>query len=207
MKRLVFTVCLLATLAGAARAESAPEAPASPPVPPEASEQSQRQNEVQELKEEVRQIDPTGRLTSDQLFHLLQQREQHRADESFDPTGVVVPVSFFSCALTAFLAWLLASHRKARQLHETVRLMVEKGAEIPQALLAPPARKPSDLRRGVILSTAGLGLAIFLAVLPDVSGAWGAGLTLFCIGVGHLIVWRLQQGKGTLPSALAETQA
>jgi hypothetical protein len=203
VKRLLLTMCLLATLAGAGRAESAPEAPASPPLPPEASQQSERKAEVQELEDEVRQVDPTGRLTAGQLFQLLQQRELRRADEAVDPTAIVVPVSFFSCALTGFLAWLLASHRKARQLHETVRLMVEKGAEIPQALLAPPARKPSDLRRGIILSTAGLGLALFLAVLPDVSGAWGAGLTLFCIGVGHLISWRLQQGKGTLPSALA----
>jgi hypothetical protein len=199
----LLTGCLLVTLAGAARAESTPEAPAAPAVPPEASQQSERQTDVQELQDEVREVDPTGRLTSDQLFHLLQQREQRRADDDFAPIGIVVPISFFSCALTGFLAWLLARHRKAVQLHETVRLMVEKGAEIPQALLAPPARRPSDLRRGLILSTSGVGLAIFLAVLPDVSGAWGAGLTLFCIGVGHLLVWRLQQGKGTLSSALA----
>ena len=61
---------------------------------------------------------------------------------------------------------------------------------------------PSDLRRGIILSTSGLGLAIFLGALGS-SGAWSAGVTLSLIGVGHLIVWRLQTLKGPWSSALA----
>jgi len=48
---------------------------------------------------------------------------------------------------------------KSRALHKTVRMMVEKGQPVPEALLAPPPpaqRKRSDLRRGVVLTMVGL---------------------------------------------------
>ncbi|WP_224369624.1 DUF6249 domain-containing protein [Hyalangium versicolor] len=205
MKRYVLTVCLLATLSGTSQAQSvaSPEAPASPPAAPQPPQVRAQRTEFQELQDEIRQADPSGRLTSDQLYHLLQDRASHRAGIRFDPIPVVIFCSLSGCLLTGFLAWLLVSFLKTRQLHASVRLMVEKGAEIPPALLEPPARKPSDLRRGIILATSGLGLAIFLAALPGVRGAWGAGLTLFCIGVGHLIVWHLQRTKGPLSAELA----
>jgi hypothetical protein len=188
------------------------------PLPPELEAQRQeleaRQREldaerqalesnIQQIEAEAKRIDPDGRLTSQQLYDLLQEREARRQND-FDPTTAIVSMSFFGCMLTGFLAFLVASYRRARQLHETVRLMVEKGAEIPQGLLAPaPRRKPSDLRRGIILSTSGVGLAVFLGALPGASGAWGAGVTLLCIGVGHMIVWRLQQGRGAVAAALS----
>ena len=230
MKTSLLTVCLLATLAGGtAVADPSPGTPAAPPaaptapsvkapLPPELEAQRQeleaRQREldaerqalesnIQQIEAEAKRIDPDGRLTSQQLYDLLQEREARRQND-FDPTTAIVSMSFFGCMLTGFLAFLVAGYRRARQLHETVRLMVEKGAEIPQGLLAPaPRRKPSDLRRGIILSTSGVGLAIFLGALPGASGAWGAGVTLLCIGVGHMIVWRLQQGRGAVAAALS----
>ncbi|ATB30531.1 DUF6249 domain-containing protein [Melittangium boletus] len=196
MKKQLLTVCILAALAVGGRAESAPppEVPEPPPAPSVA--------QSQQLESEVRRIDPEGRLTREQLFQLLQQREERQAGSPFDPTPVLICVSLFGCMATAFLAWLYASYRRMRMIHETVRMMVEKGVELPPGLLAPPPRKPSDLRRGIILSAAGLGLTVFLAALPDTEGAWGAGLTLFLIGLGHLLVWRLQGGRGPLSSAL-----
>lgn len=207
MKRQILMVSLLASLVGAGAAWSAPD-------DLEARRQaleSQRKGldtEIQRLASEMdaraQQMDPAARLTSDQLFELLQAREQRLADKSPDPSPILFSLALFSTAMVSFVAWLIASDRKARRLHETVRLMVEKGAEIPPGLLVPaPKRKPSDLRRGIILSTSGLGLAVFLAVLPDMDGAWGAGVTLLLIGLGHLLVWRLQQGKGPVASALA----
>ncbi|HEX5749340.1 MAG TPA: DUF6249 domain-containing protein [Archangium sp.] len=230
MKTSLLTVCLLATLAGG-RALSAPMpgTPAAPPAPPTGSTvkaplppelQAQREqlearqreldaerqaleSDIQQIEAEAKRLDPDGRLSSQQLYDLLQEREARRRND-FDPTTAIVSMSFFGSMLTGFLAFLVAGYRRARQLHETVRLMVEKGAEIPQGLLAPvPRRKPSDLRRGIILSTSGLGLAIFLGALPDMPGAWGAGVTLLLIGVGHMIVWRLQQGRGAVAAALS----
>lgn len=232
MKTCLLTVCLLTTLAGG-RAMSAPmaETPASPPAAPESPAvkaplpprlEAQRMElearrsdldaqarkleaDLQQLEAEARQIDPEGRLTPDQIFQLLRAREDARLSQAhFDPAPAIISVFLFGSLLTGFLAWLVASYRKTRQLHETVRLMVEKGAEIPQGLLAPAPRKaPSDLRRGIILSSSGLGLTILLAALPGASGAWGVGVTLLLIGVGHMIVWRLQQGRGPLSAALS----
>ncbi|QRO00318.1 hypothetical protein JRI60_15445 [Archangium violaceum] len=230
MKVQLLTLCLLATLAGEARAQATPESetPAAPSTPPgapvpasprlEAQRQAlearraaldaQRQaleEDIQQLEEQARRIDPEGRLSSDQLFELLQARERaQRPDADFDPGPYIVSVCFFTCLLTGFLAWLVANNRKNHQLHQTVRMMVEKGAEIPPGLLAPPPRrKPSDLRRGIILSTTGVGLTIFLAALPHSDGAWGVGVTLLLIGVGHMLVWRLQRGRGPLASELS----
>jgi hypothetical protein len=160
--------------------------------------------DIQRVESEAQQIDPEARLDSQQLFELLKDRERRRSNP---PDPGLVPLAFcvslLSCLLVGFLGWLVASNRKAHQLHQTVRMMVEKGVEIPSGLIAPPPRKPSDLRRGIILSTTGVGLAIFLAAVPGAKGAWGAGLTLFFLGVGHLLVWRLQRGRGPLSSELS----
>ncbi len=204
MKVPFFAMCLVVALTAGGRAEAAAEAAPSTLSPPTPELQPlEPKQDIQKLEAEARRMDPEGRLSSDQLFRLLQEREAQRQGLSVNPAEVILPIVFFASVLTAFVAWLLARARKMHLLHETVRMMVEKGVEVPAALLAPPPHKPSDLRRGVILSTAGLGLTIFLAALPEVEGIWGAGLTIFFIGVGHLIVWRLQTGKGKLSSTLA----
>lgn len=183
----------------AAPQQAAAEVAAAPQEP-----ESELRSELQELEAEVRQVDPHGRLTSDQLFKLLMERERQRPHTTeFDPTPAIITVFIFGNLLMGFLAWLFASFRKERQRHETVRLMVEKGVEVPSGLLAPAPKRPSDLRRGLILSTTGLGLTIFLAAIPGANGVWGAGVTLLLIGVGHLLVWRVQGVKGSWSSALA----
>jgi hypothetical protein len=193
-------VCFLTFLGGVmAPQQAAAEVTAAPQ-----EQKAELKSDLQELEAEVRQVDPHGRLTSDQLFKLLLERERQRSrDAEFDPAPAIITVFLFGSLLTGFLAWLFASFRKERQRHETVRLMVEKGVEVPSGLLAPAPKRPSDLRRGLILSTTGLGLTIFLAAIPGAHGVWGAGVTLLLIGVGHLLVWRVQGGKGSWSSALA----
>ena len=186
MKFQLVAVCLLATTLAQAQA-------------PEGSASAFVAEELQQVQAEVQQVDPQGQLTNQQLFDLLMAREERRREDHAGPPAELLVL--FSAV--SFLAWLFAGYRKERQRHETVRLMVEKGAEIPSGLIAPPPKRPSDLRRGIILSMAGLGLTVFLAVLPDARGAWAAGLTLLLIGVGHLLVWRLQGGRGPLSSALS----
>jgi Domain of unknown function (DUF6249) len=192
MKFQLVAVCLLATPLARAQA---------PAGTPSAEELQQVRTEVHQVQAEVQQVDPKGQLTNEQLYDLLMTREARRRDARDPPSEIFI--MFFLTTMGSFLAWLFASYRKERQRHETVRLMVEKGVEVPSGLLAPPPKRPSDLRRGIILSTAGLGLAISLAFIPHVRGAWGAGLTLLMIGVGHLLVWRMQGGRGPLPSALS----
>ena len=92
---------------------------------------------------------------------------------------------------------------KSRALHKTVRMMVEKGQPVPEALLAPPPpaqRKRSDLRRGVVLTMVGLGLMVFFGAVNDwEGGVWTLGLIPFLIGAGYLLVWKLDTKKDNPP--------
>ena len=91
------------------------------------------------------------------------------------------------------------SYWKARSLHRTVRLMVEKGQPVPESLFAAPhtpARMRSDMRRGVVLAMVGLGIMLFLGAVNEwEGGAWALGLIPFLIGAGYLVVWKLESPK------------
>jgi len=94
------------------------------------------------------------------------------------------------------------SFSRTRSLQRTVRLMVEKGQPVPEALLNPPPaqRQRSDMRRGVVLVMVGIGLMIFLGAVSDwESGAWSIGLIPFLIGAGYLLVWKLEGKKDSVP--------
>ena len=84
---------------------------------------------------------------------------------------------------------------------DTVAVFVK----VPEALLAPPppaVRQRSDMRRGVVLMMVGIGLIFFLAAVNDwEGGAWSIGLIPFLIGVGYLLVWKLE-GKKEIPPPL-----
>ncbi len=82
-----------------------------------------------------------------------------------------------------------------RMMHKTVRMMVEKGQPVPAALLNPPVheRKRSDIRRGVVLMMIGVGLVVFLGAVNDwEGGSWSIGIIPLLIGLGYLLVWKLE---------------
>ena len=89
-----------------------------------------------------------------------------------------------------------------RMRQRTIRMMVEKGQPVPAELLAPEVRRVrrrSDVRRGVIWTMVGLGLMVWLGAVNDwEGGVWSFGLIPFLIGLGYLIVWKLE-GKKEIP--------
>ena len=91
----------------------------------------------------------------------------------------------------------------SRMRQRTIRMMVEKGQPVPAELLAPEVRRVrrrSDVRRGVVWTMVGLGLMIWLGAVNDwEGGAWSFGLIPFLIGLGYLIVWKLEQKKDIPP--------
>jgi hypothetical protein len=125
-----------------------------------------------------------------------------------DIPALVVPIVAITL-LTVFGAPVLIvglimyfSFSRQRALHRTVRMMVEKGQPVPEALLNPPPahRQRSDLRRGVILTMIGVGLMVFLAAANDwEGGSWTLGLIPFLIGAGYLLVWKLDTKKDNPP--------
>jgi Domain of unknown function (DUF6249) len=104
----------------------------------------------------------------------------------------------FGAPVLIVAAIMFFSYLRSRSLHRTVRDMVEKGQAVPPALFAPPAaiRARSDMRRGVVLVMVGFGIMIFFGAVNDwEGGAWAIGIIPFLIGVGHLIVWKLEGPK------------
>jgi hypothetical protein len=106
------------------------------------------------------------------------------------PVAIVVMIGIFSMIAT-------------RMRQRTIRMMVEKGQPVPVELLAPATRgirRRSDARRGVVWTMVGLGLMIWLAAVNDwEGGAWSFGLIPFLIGLGYLIVWKLENKKDIPP--------
>ena len=125
-----------------------------------------------------------------------------------DIPAIVVPIVAITL-LTVFGAPVLIvglimyfSFSRSRAMHRTVRMMVEKGQPVPEALLNPPPaqRQRSDLRRGVVLTMIGIGLMAFFGAVNDwEGGVWTLGLIPFLIGVGYLLVWKLDTKKDNPP--------
>lgn len=110
------------------------------------------------------------------------------------PIVLIVFLTIFGLPVAIVGTILYFSFSRSRAMHKTVRLMVEKGQPVPEALLNPPpvVRQRSDLRRGIILLTVGAGLVVFLGATNEwEGGAWSIGIIPFMIGLGYLLVWKL----------------
>jgi hypothetical protein len=137
---------------------------------------------------------------------------RHHNDEGGDDEDLgalmAIPIvgiifsTLFGAPVLVVAAVMFFSYLKSRSLHRTVRTMVEKGQEVPAALFAPPpvVRARSDLRRGVILLMVGFGLMIFFGAVNDwEGGAWSLGVIPFVIGLGYLLVWKLEGRRDKVP--------
>ena len=114
----------------------------------------------------------------------------------------IIFTTLFGAPVMVVAAIMFFSYLKSRSLHRTVRTMVEKGQEVPAALFAPPpvVRARSDMRRGVVLLMVGFGVMIFFGAVNDwEGGAWALGIIPFLIGVGYLLVWKLERPKDKAP--------
>jgi hypothetical protein len=137
----------------------------------------------------------------------------HETDADHEKSGGDIPEKVIPIVLISVLAVfgmpvlivaviMYFGFSKNRMMHRTVRMMVEKGQPVPEALLNPPPaqRQRSDMRRGVVLVMVGVGLMIFLAAVNDwEGGAWSIGLIPFLIGAGYLLVWKLEGRKDSAP--------
>lgn len=134
----------------------------------------------------------------------------HSGDSDDDDLGSIIAIpivgiiftTLFGAPVMVVAAVMFFSYLKSRSLHRTVRTMVEKGQEVPAALFAPPPviRARSDLRRGVVLLMVGFGLMIFFGAVNDwEGGSWSLGVIPFVIGLGYLLVWKLEGRRDKVP--------
>jgi Domain of unknown function (DUF6249) len=119
------------------------------------------------------------------------------------PIVAIVFMSIFGAPVLIVMVIGIFALIGSRMRQRTIRMMVEKGQPVPAELLAPEMRKVrrrSDARRGVVWTMVGLGLMIWLAAVNDwEGGAWSFGLIPFLIGLGYLIVWKLENKKDIPP--------
>ena len=115
--------------------------------------------------------------------------------------GIVFMTIFGAPVLIVFTIGIFALIGN-RMRQRTIRMMVEKGQPVPAELFASEVRRVrrrSDVRRGVIWTMVGLGLMVWLGAVNDwEGGVWSFGLIPFLIGLGYLIVWKLE-GKKDIP--------
>jgi hypothetical protein len=118
------------------------------------------------------------------------------------PIVAIVFLTIFATPVLIVAVILYFGFSKNRMMHRTVRMMVEKGQPVPEALLNPPPaqRQRSDMRRGVVLVMVGLGIMLFLGAVNDwENGAWAVGIIPFLVGAGYLLVWKLEGKKDNPP--------
>ena len=113
------------------------------------------------------------------------------------PIVAIVFLSIFGAPVLIVIMIGIFALMGSRMRQRTIRMMVEKGQPVPAELLAPEVRsvrRRSDVRRGVIWTMIGLGMMIFFGAVNDwEGGAWSLGLIPFLIGLGYLIVWKLEK--------------
>ena len=84
--------------------------------------------------------------------------------------------------------------------------MAEKGLPVPEELInavvsgnvSPPKTwsPTSQLRSGIVNISIGIGLMILLlAVEPSEMLWWGVGAFPFIIGIGFLVIWKIESKK------------
>jgi hypothetical protein len=108
----------------------------------------------------------------------------HR-ERGIDVIGIVAIVATFSTPIVIIAIFFYFRHRRNQILHETVRMMVEKGVPIPPELFSKSsegtnaAKHPrNDFRSGLILTGVGIGVIML---------AGKAGWIILLVGVAFLI--------------------
>lgn len=141
------------------------------------------------------------RLSPEQITSILREREQSRATFASRPPDLVGTILFFGTLVTVVLLVQVFATRRERLRQDTIRAMVDRGMEIPAGLVEVRARRSSDLRAGLVLVGAGLGISLAFALVrlegQSGSGLWSVGLVPVLMGAGYLVAWRVAGGNGS----------
>jgi hypothetical protein len=139
------------------------------------------------------------RLTPEQITELAQLNKDRNGNALDSISMATFPVVLFAFIGICVALGVNGRIRRSRQLHETIRLMVEKGQPIPPELLQsqdPPRRPRSDLRTGLVLVSVGIGsILFFYGVGGNTANVWGLGLIPLLMGLAFLITWKIESNK------------
>lgn len=108
-------------------------------------------------------------------------------------TGLLVPL-FGMIFLASLVAVIMEyRHRNARQLHDTIVRLGEKGLPIPPELLVPQITPKSRLFWACTLIGFGVGLVIYF--LAQGGNDWGIGAIPLATGLAQLLAWKLERSE------------
>lgn len=128
------------------------------------------------------------KLSPEQILSVLREREITRRP------NVLLAFAFFGTLAGIVLLSQACITRRERIRNETLRIAIDKGAGIPHDLFVKRPSPASDLRRGLVLIGAGLGLSVVFAVVhldgQSSAGLWTVGLIPVLMGTAYLAVWR-----------------
>ncbi len=110
---------------------------------------------------------------------------------------IFIPISVFIAGVLVVFVVMYFKAKNRAGVQKTIRLALEKGNELTPELLdrlaAPKQRQSSDLRRGVIALSIGIGFAVFGTIIGEpeaVRPMIGVGMFPAIIGIGYLILWK-----------------
>lgn len=116
----------------------------------------------------------------------------------------MIPVVLFLVLGGIFWAMFYFRHRSRAETQQTIRLALDKGAQLTPELLdrlgEPVPDKSTDLRRGLVWLALGFGLALCGFFVPDPSGdalkgcLAGASFPVL-IGIAYIVMWRYGVAK------------
>jgi hypothetical protein len=207
MNQRIFALALAAAVALAfaqpAVAQDTPTPP-TPPTPPTApAAPAVEPYDPRDPTAVISRLPPDvrSRLEGHEIVNIVEAQNRSGLDED-----IVIPTVFFGTIIGIVLMFVILRLRRDHKLHETLRAMIDKGVDIPPALLVPPVAKKNDRRTGIILAMAGVGTSGFLYMVDKSgSGAWALGFVPFFLGVGYLVAHVLDVRAAHGPSSVVRS--
>src|SRR5437868_12773732 len=200
MKTFPLCICSV-VLAVTARAQPAPP---PPPSPAPAASMTASASPAQDLADRIHQriekkLKGHHGIAIDGDEADLKRIKSDDIPEFVIPIVAITMLTIFGAPVLIVAFIMYFGFSKSRMQHRTIRMLAEKGQPIPVEILAPPTptvRQRSDMRRGIVLVMVGVGIMICFGAWSDwEGGSWALGVIPFVIGLGYLLVWKLEGSK------------
>lgn len=113
--------------------------------------------------------------------------------------NILQPLIFFGFIAAMVLGSQYFQGRRRARIHETIDLAIKQGQPVPPELLDAVVRRdgsskpPSPLQIGLVLVSAGIGLAAFGQIMGAIdlearTAITGTAAIPFCIGIAFLVL-------------------
>jgi len=114
--------------------------------------------------------------------------------------GILVPIVMFIMLGIVLVAYFFWNHKNRDSIMATVQKAIDNGKELTPELLshlgAAVNPRMRDMRRGIVflsLGIAGLMCSLFFDVPEVVNGIRAGSVFPLMLGVGFLLVWKLNK--------------